>query len=149
MIHTNLPGNCVVFLLLWELTWSAIYRSDWVIWVYFKGGFGGWLGSQRILLSLVMMQSPKGWRCDIESILTQDFFLECCHHLLVWSHVPKLYYFKITDGVQAWVQAQAILVSKRTSGNIQCPFYMDITGKILVEFRWRGQGLAIVQSRQS
>ena len=28
MIHTSLPGNCVVFLLLWELTRSAIYGTQ-------------------------------------------------------------------------------------------------------------------------
>ena len=27
MIHTSLPRNCVVFFLLCELTWSAIYGS--------------------------------------------------------------------------------------------------------------------------
>ena len=53
MIHTNLPQNCVVFLLLCELTWSASYVSQ-------KSDSHKW--------PTVVIDEVKGKPCNFEAL---------------------------------------------------------------------------------
>ena len=59
MIHTNLPRNCVVFLLLCKLTRSAIYGSQ-------KFDSHKW--------STVLVDEVKGKPCNLEACLSGSLY---------------------------------------------------------------------------
>ena len=64
IIHRNMPRNCVVFLLLCELTWSAIYRSK-------KFDSNKW--------PTVLVNKVKGKACNFEACLCGSLFLLLKH----------------------------------------------------------------------